>query len=183
MQKYRLSDPIVLRGHRGCVNTALFSSDGSRIITGSDDTTVRYYSSESGANVATLKTAHTLNIFYAQEIPFHFGTKLLTCAADGRVLLSDAHAETCVSSYRQLYRHRGRAHRIALLPECADTFVSCGEDGVCCVYDLRVNPAAPMLKTIFYNNSGSVGSIYSVCTAYSNVCCDYDDAHDDDDDD
>lgn len=39
--------------------------------------------------------------------------------------------------HRQIFRHKGRAHRIALVPLCPTQFYSGGEDGVCCLFDIR----------------------------------------------
>lgn len=39
--------------------------------------------------------------------------------------------------HRQIFRHKGRAHRIALVPLCPTQFYSAGEDGVCCLFDIR----------------------------------------------
>jgi WD40 repeat protein len=129
--KYR-----VFRGHRGCVNSVVFSDDGNTVITGSDDTCVNYYSVESGELVSSFATAHTRNIFFAKDIEFSQGTRLLTCAADGCVMVTDTSRPHC---YDRVYKHQGRAHRIALVPGSPDCFLSTGEDGSCCIFDLRLN--------------------------------------------
>ena len=38
---------------------------------------------------------------------------------------------------RCMFRHKGRAHRIGLVPFNPDAFISCGEDGLCCLFDIR----------------------------------------------
>ena len=73
------------------------------------------------------------NIFFAKDLPDTQGATLLSCAADGRVILMDRISR----KNRVIYRHRGRAHRIGFIPHCADSFVSCGEDGICCLFDIR----------------------------------------------
>ena len=66
-------------------------------------------------------------------MPATQGATILSCAADGRVILMDRISR----KNRIIFRHKGRAHRIGLIPHCADSFVSCGEDGLCCLFDIR----------------------------------------------
>ena len=121
----KLSLQHKLTGHRGCVNTILFSNDGNIIYTGSDDTLVNLYDSDTGSLTHTVTTRHTNNIFYAKDLPYSDGNRLVSCAADGKVLLSDIESNSCV----QLFSHRGRAHRLSLIPNSPSSFYSCGEDG------------------------------------------------------
>jgi WD40 repeat protein len=122
-----------LSGHNGCVNTILFSDDGNHAFTGSDDTYCHIYDVESGQLKQKLSTRHTNNIFYVKDLPMSQGSVLVSCAADGRVLLTDINKNSCV----QLYSHRGRAHRLSLIPNSPCSFYSCGEDGKCCFFDIR----------------------------------------------
>ncbi|RYH25831.1 hypothetical protein EON65_15165 [archaeon] len=124
-----------LEGHDGCVNTIQFTSTGESVITGSDDTTIKFFNVASGKQVQHIPTFHTNNIFYAKDLPSVNGDIkwLVSCAADGRVGLVNLHVKSC----RLLYRHRGRAHRVALMPTQPDQFLSCGEDGYVCLFDIR----------------------------------------------
>jgi len=165
----------VLAGHTGCVNSVLFSYDGGCIYTGSDDTNVNIYDTESLQKTDTVATVHTNNIFYARDMPGTDRNLLLTCAADGRVVLTNM----ATKGARRMHRHKGRAHRIALVPFENDQFYSCGEDGVCCLFDIRdsasrlfsseagmsaleENVFAPAMTTQFKNNRNRVSSIYTV---------------------
>lgn len=123
----------VLSGHNGCVNTILFSDDGKHAFTGSDDTYCHIYDVESGQLKQRLSTRHTNNIFYVKDLPMSQGSTLVSCAADGRVLLTDINKDSCI----QLFSHRGRAHRLSLIPNSPCSFYSCGEDGRCCFFDIR----------------------------------------------
>jgi len=49
----------VLYGHAGEVNSAAFSPDGARIITTSDDRTVRLWDSAAGTEVSVLRGHYT----------------------------------------------------------------------------------------------------------------------------
>lgn len=145
-----------LAQHQGCVNSVLFSNCGDYIFTGSDDRHVHLYDTHSGELLDKISTAHTNNIFYAKELPCNTNLGgespldwILTCAADGRVFLH--HRPT--NKNQLIYRHIGRAHRIAipfsscnhsnsfyaenLYHDVPGHFYTCGEDGICCLFDLR----------------------------------------------
>jgi WD repeat-containing protein 42A len=125
----------VLRGHDGCVNSVLFSDTGEFIFTGSDDTKVNIYSSNTGKLLKSINTIHTQNIFYAKDFPQYSNhiDYILSCGADGKVILTNLER----NAGKLIYRHRGRSHRISLVPNEPYQFMSCGEDGVCCLFDLR----------------------------------------------
>jgi WD repeat-containing protein 42A len=75
--------------------------------------------------------------------------RIITCAADGRVILMtlthqlhqkvDEFNTVNMPVSEVLHRHRGRAHRIALIPNSGDQFYSAGEDGECCFFDIRTS--------------------------------------------
>ena len=171
LDKYELKG--LLKGHSGCVNSVLFSQDGQYIFTGSDDTNINIYSTETSELKESFPSIHTNNIFYARDLPETGMNTILSCAADGRVIITNLETKAA----RRLYRHRGRAHRIALIPHESNQFYSCGEDGVCCLFDLRSNTTTlwhdnvssleenvftPIMKTNFKNNRDRVCSIYTV---------------------
>jgi len=173
IERYELK--ALLKGHSGCVNSVLFSEEGRHIYTGSDDTNVNIYLAETAEMVDSFSTIHTNNIFYARDLPGSDMNIIITCAADGRVALTNAINKNA----RKIYRHRGRAHRIALVPGETSQFYSCGEDGTCCLFDLRDSTTAifdddndfyggdedmctPVAKTGFYNNRQRKCSIYTV---------------------
>lgn len=90
IEKYELQS--LLKGHTGCVNTVLFSEDGTRIFTGSDDTNVNIYLTETCKKIVTLPTIHTNNIFYARDLP---GT-------DMTIMVRHTAAVVVVSAYQAL---------------------------------------------------------------------------------
>lgn len=155
-----------LEGHQGCVNSVLFSESGEQIITGSDDTTIRIFCSHTGQQVDHFETFHTNNVFYAKDLPNHGSPMewIISCAADGRVGLLNAVNKSC----RLLYRHRGRAHRIGMIAQNPRCFWSAGEDGVACLFDIRIatssEGADPALKVHFQPrlSSSAHAAIYSV---------------------
>jgi len=74
-------EPRVLSGHAGSVHALVLSPDGQRLYTGSQDRTVRVWSTADGALLQTLKV-HT------------GGVRALTLSADGQRLYSGAKNRT-----------------------------------------------------------------------------------------
>ncbi len=149
IEKLALRNTLV--GHHGCVNSVLFSWDGSMIYTGSDDLHVNIYETylveaegedSTYSNDSTeqspkwrVRTMHTNNIFFVKDMPHSNKGKIATCAADGKVIMMNFDEGRTDSTV--LLRHRGRAHRLALhtcLPNCLYT---CGEDGYLNFIDIR----------------------------------------------
>lgn len=60
---------------------------------------------------------------------------------------------------RQLFKHRGRAHLMALVPLCSTQFYSCGEDGVCCLFDLRTSMKNSGDSIMLFDDTGNGQSI------------------------
>ena len=48
--------PVVLRGHEDEITTAVFSSDGARVLTSSQDSTLRLWDAHTGAALAVLQS-------------------------------------------------------------------------------------------------------------------------------
>ena len=69
-----------LEGHQGCVNTVLFSECGEYVYTGSDDTCINIYHLHTGVREKNIRTTHTNNIFWAKDLPFSNGKKIVSCA-------------------------------------------------------------------------------------------------------
>ena len=127
------------------------------VITGSDDTTINIYSIIDGNIKKHYHTAHTNNIFWAKDLPNSSCESILSCAADGRVLLSNIVNDLSRTSHR----HEGRAHRLELILDHPDQFFSCGEDGMCNLFDIRLeNSVTGSVK--FLSKKGELTEIYSI---------------------
>ena len=88
VERFRLS--AILEGHEGCVNTALFSEDGDFVITGSDDTEINLYRLHANMMTQKIPTIHTNNIFWAKDLPFSDGKRIVSCAGNLLTLLIPA---------------------------------------------------------------------------------------------
>ena len=126
----------ILAGHLGCVNIISFTEDGSLAITGSDDLTIQLHNIHTNELTLKITTAHRGNIFDVKEIPNTDCHQFLSCAGDGRILLTTL-SDTGVQTTKMICRHKGRSHRIKFLPCDTNVFYSCGEDGYCYLHDLR----------------------------------------------
>jgi DDB1- and CUL4-associated factor 8 len=139
----------IIAGHVGCVNTVLFTEDGTLAITGSDDMTIQLHNIYTNELKLKIPTSHRGNIFDAKEIPDSDCHQFLSCAGfilfptylhdfigDGRVLLTTI-PDNSAQTTKMLFRHRGRSHKIKFLPTDSNVFYSCGEDGYCFLHDLR----------------------------------------------
>ena len=131
----RLERVRSLEGHRGCVNCCSFTQDGNTLITGSDDTSIKLWNWRSGVLDSTLPTLHSGNVFQARQLLHGMSDWIVSCAADGQVQLHSMEGGGEASLV--LGFHTGRAHKISLNPVDANTFLSCGEDGLVLSYDTR----------------------------------------------
>ena len=79
-----------------CINTIVWDPQGSRLLTGSDDCFIIIYGAQKRLSEqepyelrARVRTGHTGNIFSAQFVPDGTTRRIVTCAADGTVRLTD----------------------------------------------------------------------------------------------
>lgn len=86
----RLEQPVhataILKGHADIVNHAVFSADGTRILTASNDKTARLWNAKTGKLLAELK-GHTDWVNNAAFSPD--GTRIVTASLDGTARLWD----------------------------------------------------------------------------------------------
>ena len=68
-----------MKGHTGSVNSVGFNHDGTKIVSGSDDETIRVWNVDTGECILTLK-GHTGNVY---SVGFnHDGTKIVSGSFD-----------------------------------------------------------------------------------------------------
>lgn len=148
---HRFEVTSVLNGHRGCVNTIRWSSDGEILVSGSDDMMVHLWrlgphlSGHATRPSACLPTLHRHNIFDA--IMTGDKQSIVSCGADGYVCLTDIYSGQKMKLFEP---DRGHffAFKIATLPDSLGRtfFVSCS-DGCVRRFDLREDDHAIAVNT------------------------------------
>ena len=121
-------EPVVLSGHRGAINMALFTPNGERVVTASVDHTARLWDAQTG---------DVIRVFEAHQGPLY----CLAVSADGRMLVTGAQDNTLrlwdiplPRPIQWLPAHEGAAAGLALFPD-ASSLISVGTD-----HKLRLQP-------------------------------------------
>ncbi|XP_047487482.1 WD and tetratricopeptide repeats protein 1-like isoform X2 [Penaeus chinensis] len=131
---YRLGITKQLEGHRGCVNCIEFNTEGSLLLSGSDDYDVILWDVYSQKRIKTLPTGHRGNIFSVKFLPQTGDRVVISGAGDGRIEVREV--ET--GDVTQLCTcHCERVKRIATVPTLPNAFFSASEDGTVMLYDMR----------------------------------------------
>ncbi|KAG0503147.1 hypothetical protein HPP92_003219 [Vanilla planifolia] len=125
-----------LHGHNGCVNTANFSPSGDVLISGSDDKDIIFWNWVAKTITFSYASGHLDNVFYAQIMPYTDDRIIVTSGADGQVRFGHVTEDGKVNT-KQLGRHSGRVHKLAIESGSPHIFYSCGEDGLVQRFDLR----------------------------------------------
>jgi WD40 repeat protein len=87
----------ILRGHEGPVHSAVFSPDGSRIVTASNDNTARIWDAANGKEIAVLR-GDVSNVVSAVFSPD--GTRIVTASSDWTARIWDAASENEIAVLR-----------------------------------------------------------------------------------
>jgi Novel STAND NTPase 1/WD domain, G-beta repeat len=118
---------VVLRGHRGWLNAALFSPDGSKIVTASNDSTARVWNSDGRGEPVVLR-GHSARVYAASFSPD--GSKIVTASLDNtaRVWNADGRGEPVV-----LRGHGARVNAASFSPD-GSKVVTTSEDNTARVW-------------------------------------------------
>ncbi|RKP05983.1 WD40-repeat-containing domain protein [Thamnocephalis sphaerospora] len=138
----RLRQSDLLDSHEGCVNALSWSSNGQRLVSGSDDTQICIWNASDYSLACKIATGHRANIFSAKFMPHSGDATVVCCAGDAEIRVFDVHysqsrAVDERARLRHVFRcHSDRAKRIVTEdnPSC---FLSCSEDGTVRHFDLR----------------------------------------------
>lgn len=135
----RLGITHELKGHNGCVNCLEWSKDGSKLISGSDDLTVRIWTPLNHPVNTIPKqpiekhvkfiTPHRMNIFDLKFMKEE--RQIISCAADCAICLIDIETE----SAQQLWKAGGRMKKLTTHDDWV--FTAACEDGKVYLFDLR----------------------------------------------
>jgi WD40 repeat protein len=150
---------LCLTGHTGAVWSVSVSADGQRLLTGSEDRTLRLWDTAAGKCLQVF-TGHTERIFGAVLAP---DAKQVLSAGDQTVRLWDT---TTGKEVWQMTGHTGPAVRVVFGPE--GRAVSGGTDGTVRVWDLQTGKQAAVLtghtatvRFVAYSDRGKVAATSS----------------------
>jgi hypothetical protein len=134
------SELVTLKGHTREVNSASFSPDGSRIVTGSSDKAAKVWDAKTGAEVLTLK-GHTGEVNSASFSPD--GSRVLTASYDGTAKVWDA------KSGAELFTLKGHTRPVtsaSFSPDGSRIVTTGGEDRTARVWDAESGAELLTLK-------------------------------------
>lgn len=129
-----------LTGHTGPVNSAAFSPDGKRIVSASDDKTLRLWDSETGEEIITL-TGHTGFVYSVAFSPD--GKMIVSGSSDNTLKLWDAKTGR---ELRLLSGHTGPVVACAFSPD-GKQIISASEDGTLRIWKTKTGKEAHIIVT------------------------------------
>ncbi len=141
----------VLRGHREPVNCVSFSPDGTRIVSGSNDWTLRVWDAESGAELSKLRghCGGVNSVTYSPD-----GTRIVSGSYDRTLRVWDAESGAVLSVLRG---HDGDVNCVSYSPD-GTRIVSSSEDETLRVWNAVNGAEVSVLR-------GHIG--YVLCGCYS----------------
>lgn len=126
-----------MKAHEGCVNALSFNRIGTLLASGSDDLDIVLWNWQKARPSVTYESGHRSNVFQAKFMPFSGDCHVISCARDGQVRLAELNSQGVCRATRKLAQHRGAAHKLALEHDSPNVFMSCGEDALTYLFDLR----------------------------------------------
>ena len=137
-----------LKGHDDDVNMAVYSPDGSRIASASEDRTIKIWDAFSGECIKTLR-GHTSDVF---SVNWNYaGTKLVSASADNTVRVWDAFSGECENV---LSKHRDWV-RYAIFNPKGDRIASASSDNTIILWNAKTGEYI----TTLYGHSAPVMSV------------------------
>ncbi|KAF5308666.1 hypothetical protein FQR65_LT06127 [Abscondita terminalis] len=142
-----------LEGHQGCVNCLQWSSDGRRLASGSDDTTVLIWDAFRHRLLTMVHTPHIGNIFSVKFLGSD-DSLIATAAGDCRVIVQSVEQGVGHQTpHLDCGCHVGRVKRLATSPDEPLLFWSASEDGLVIQYDMREPHECMSKSTVFIDLS------------------------------
>jgi hypothetical protein len=128
-----------LRGHEGSVWSAVYSPDGSRILTASDDRTARVWDAASGGELAVLR-GHEESVASAVYSPD--GSRILTASGDQTARVWDATS----SGELAVLRGHGGSVRSAVYSPDGSRILTASFDGTARIWDAASGDELAVLR-------------------------------------
>ena len=131
------------------VNSASFSSDSKKIVSASDDKTIRIWDVEKGKQIGEPITGHTANIIYASFSPD--GKKIVSASWDGTIRIWDA--KTGKQFGKTITGHTSFVNSASFSPD-GTKIVSASEDRTIRIWDAETGeqisePLMGHLETVY----------------------------------
>ncbi|KIJ12110.1 hypothetical protein PAXINDRAFT_27714, partial [Paxillus involutus ATCC 200175] len=124
-----------VKGHESWIRCVLWSLDGSRLFSASDDGTIQCWNSETGKSIGGQWTRHTRAVYSLSLSPD--GTKLASASCDNTVRFWDARSGDPIGHPLQHESHLfAIIRRIAYLPG-GERVVSCSDDKTVRIWDVE----------------------------------------------
>uniref|UniRef100_A0A2C9LR36 Uncharacterized protein n=1 Tax=Biomphalaria glabrata TaxID=6526 RepID=A0A2C9LR36_BIOGL len=153
-----------MKAHEGCVNALSFNRIGTLLASGSDDLNIVLWNWQRARPSLIYDSGHRSNVFQAKFMPYSGDCHVISCARDGQVRLAELSLTGVCKTTRKLAQHRGAVHKLALELDSPNVFLSCGEDALTYLFDLRQEK--PHKLVITKENEKKV-PLYSI---HSNPC-------------
>ncbi|EPS64348.1 hypothetical protein M569_10433 [Genlisea aurea] len=147
----RLSLERELEGHHGCVNSIAWNSDGSLLISGSDDTRLNIWSYSSRKLKHSVETGHSANIFCTKFVPETSDELVVSGAGDAEVvrifnlsrLRRNGLRESGLNPSAVFRCHTRRVKKLAVEVGNPNVVWSASEDGTLRQHDFREGASCP----------------------------------------
>ncbi|RAH71166.1 WD40 repeat-like protein [Aspergillus aculeatinus CBS 121060] len=119
----------VVEAHRDYVRAVAFSPDGERIVSGSDDKTLRIWDANNGARLNTLKGHED----WVRSVTFSpDGRHIVSDSDDSTIKIWDSISGDCLHT---LKKHSGKVHSVAIAP-CGKYIISGSDDQTVMMWDV-----------------------------------------------
>ncbi|KAK5832040.1 protein ALTERED SEED GERMINATION 2-like [Gossypium arboreum] len=146
----RLSMEQELEGHQGCVNAVAWNSNGSLLISGSDDALINIWSYSGRKLLHSIETGHSANIFCTKFIPETSDELVASGAGDAEVRLFNLSRlngrgfnDGAITPSALYQCHTRRVKKLAVEVGNPNMVWSASEDGTLRQHDFREGTSCP----------------------------------------
>ncbi|KAA3454219.1 WD repeat protein iqw1-like [Gossypium australe] len=146
----RLSMEQELEGHQGCVNAVAWNSNGSLLISGSDDALINIWSYSGRKLLQSIETGHSANIFCTKLIPETSDELVASGAGDAEVRLFNLSRlngrgfnDGAITPSALYQCHTRRVKKLAVEVGNPNMVWSASEDGTLRQHDFREGTSCP----------------------------------------